>query len=104
MAMTAASFRTLNGFDWVEPQLPKKPTRSFFSVCTGGSEMAQQEYRPDGNIYMQSRKILRELRTQSLSAIDKAYLADIGTTNGIRSTPATGDPNLYHPYVRHIVR
>jgi hypothetical protein len=72
--MEATEYRELNGFDWVEPQLPKKPTRTFFSFLTGAAAQAQQEYRQDLAIYTQYRKIVRELRTQLLKAADKAYL------------------------------
>jgi hypothetical protein len=66
----------------VEPQLPKKPTRTFFSFLTGAAAQAQQEYRQDLIIYTQYRKIVRELRTQLLNAVDKAYL------EGTPMTPA----------------
>ena len=66
----------------MEPQLPKKPTRVFFSFLTGAAAQAQQEYRQELTIYTQYRKIVRELRTKLLYAVDKAYL------EGIPMTPA----------------
>jgi hypothetical protein len=80
MVMEATEYRELNGFDWVEPQLRKKPTRTLFSFLTGAAAQAQQEYRQDLIIYTQYRKIVRELRTQLLNAVDKACLESIPMT------------------------